>query len=333
MPSRQLNLINISLILVKHLSEIGYRFASTNGTKFAPSPIWFLEAIVQQQEKNQVISNQTQSRQTKLEGVADEPQKAGNPKSAVQSASVQRKEYAFDWGAFALIEFLGSCQGQIGTKYKTALDIGAGMGVQTEIMRHAGLEVFQVDKYSESADFQVDFIDHEFEQKFDIIYCSHVIEHQRNVGAFLDKIFDILEDDGLLLISAPKHPAERLVEGHLNCFFTTYFIQHLIHAGFDCKNGKFLSCGGIENAAIVPKAENFCTTERKEDGYQWTAEHQERSFLPLKNQELKTAVWFLHNCQIITSTGPSSININFPAHRTEFGIDLALNRWGIHVSL
>ena len=208
----------------------------------------FLEAIVQQQEKNQVISNQTQSRQIKLEGVADEPQKASNLKSALQSSSVQRKEYAFDWGAFALIEFLGSCQRLIGEKYKTALDIGAGMGVQTEIMRHAGLEVFQLDKYSESADFQVDFIEHEFKQKFDIIYCSHVIEHQRNVGAFLDKIFDILEDDGLLLMSAPTHPAERLIEGHLNCFFTTYFIQHLIHAGFDCKNGKFLSCGGIENA-------------------------------------------------------------------------------------
>ena len=245
----------------------------------------------------------------------------------------QRKEYAFEWGAFALIEFLGSCQSLIGEKYKTALDIGSGLGVQTEIMRHAGLKVFQVDKYSETADFQVDFIDHEFKQKFDIIYCSHVIEHQRNVGAFLDKIFDILEDDGLLLISAPKHPAETLIEGHLNCFFTTYFIQHLIHAGFDCKNGKFLSCGGIENAAIVPKARNFCMSERDEDGYIWTDEHQERSFLPLKNMKLNSNVWFLHNCQIISSTSTSAVTINIPGPRTEFGIDLALKRWGIHVSL
>ena len=247
--------------------------------------------------------------------------------------SNQRKEYEFEWGAFALIEFLGSCQSLIGKKYKTALDIGSGLGVQTEIMRHAGLKVFQVDKYSETADFQVDFIDHEFKQKFDIIYCSHVIEHQRNVGAFLDKIFDILEDDGLLLISAPKHPAETLIEGHLNCFFTTYFIQHLIHAGFDCKNGKFLSCGGIENAAIVPKARNFCMSERHEDGYLWTDEHQERSFLPLKNTKLNSDVWFLHNCQIISSTSTSTVTINIPGPRTEFGIDLALKRWGIHVSL
>ena len=245
----------------------------------------------------------------------------------------QRKEYEFEWGAFALIEFLGSCQSLIGKKYKTALDIGSGLGVQTEIMRHAGLKVFQVDKYSETADFQVDFIEHEFKQKFDIIYCSHVIEHQRNVGAFLDKIFDILEDDGLLLISAPKHPAETLIEGHLNCFFTTYFIQHLIHAGFDCKNGKFLSCGPIENAAIVPKARNFCMSERHEDGYLWTDEHQERSFLPLKNTRLNSNDWFFHNCQIISSTSTSTVTINIPGPRTEFGIDLAIKRWGIHVSL
>lgn len=246
---------------------------------------------------------------------------------------IQPREYVFDWGAFALIEFLGSCQHQIGSKYKTALDIGSGQGVQTDIMRHAGLDVSQVDKYSESADFQVDFIECKFNKKFDIIYCSHVIEHQRNVGAFLDKIFDILEDDGLLLISAPKHPAERLVTGHLNCFYTTYFIQHLIHAGFDCKNGKFLSCGGIENAAIVPKADNFCLSERKEAGYLWTTKHQERSFLPLKILQFESDVCFFHNCQCIIATGPSAMNICIPEPRTQFGINIALNRWGIHVSL
>ena len=91
----------------------------------------------------------------------------------------QRKEYEFEWGAFALIEFLVSCQSLIGKKYKTALDIGSGLGVQTEIMRHAGLNVFQVDKYSETADFQVDFIDHEFKQKFDIIYSNFCTQTSR----------------------------------------------------------------------------------------------------------------------------------------------------------
>ena len=297
------------------------------------SCIFVLEATLQAKKNKQSNGNHSQSREAILDGFVDAPLGAFNPNSAVQSPSVQRREYAFDWGAFALIEFLGSCQRLIGEKYKTALDIGSGQGVQTEVMKHAGLEVFQVDKYSESADFQVDFIDHEFTQKFDIIYCSHVIEHQRNIGAFLDKIFDLLEDDGLLLISAPKHPAERLVEGHLNCFFTTYFVQHLIHAGFDCKKGKFLSCGGIENAAIVGKAANFCVSERKEDGHKWTDKHKERSCLPLKVCSLEPNAWVLHNCEVIKVAGTSSLNINILEPRTEFGIDLSLNRWGIHVSL
>lgn len=253
--------------------------------------------------------------------------------TSITLPAAQRKEYVFEWGAFALIEFLGSCQQQIGTKYKTALDIGSGDGTQTEIMRHAGLRVFQVDKYSNIADFRADFVEFEFDQKFDIIYCSHVIEHQRNIGTFLDKIFDILEDDGLLIISAPKHLAETLIEGHLNCFVTSYFIQHLIHAGFDCKQGKFLSCGGIENAAIVTKARNFCLSERKEAGYKWTHKHQERSFLPLQNQTLKSDVWYLHNCEIFTKNKNSSLQINLPKDRAQLGIDFALERWGLRISL
>ena len=52
-----------------------------------------------------------------------------------------------------------------------------------------------------------------FEQKFDVVFCSHVIEHQRDVGLFLDKIFDILSDNGILIISAPKHPQKGLSQG------------------------------------------------------------------------------------------------------------------------
>ena len=248
----------------------------------------------------------------------------------------ESREYVVNWGAFSLIEFIGSSQKLIGSKYKTALDIGSGAGVQTEVMRHAGLEVYQVDKYSENADFRVDFIKHGFKQKFDIIYCSHVIEHQRNVGAFLDKIFDTLEDHGLLLISAPKHSADRLVEGHLNCFFSTYFIQHLIHAGFDCKSGKYLSCWGTENAAIVPKADNFCVSEREEDGFAWTAKHQQRSFLPLELQTVENTVPMFYNCEILSlrdSNNSNSLTLTLPLDREELGIKLDLEMFGVHVEL
>ena len=62
--------------------------------------------------------------------------------------------YDIDWGAFSLIEFFGSKGNQIGSTFKTALDIGSGDGVHTSIMRDFGLEVFQVDKYSAKAEYK-----------------------------------------------------------------------------------------------------------------------------------------------------------------------------------
>ena len=232
------------------------------------------------------------------------------------------KEYFITWGGFALIEFLVTERNNIGTKFKTCLDIGSGEGVHTAILRHAGLEVFQVDKYSTTAEYKVDFIEHEFDRKFDVIFCSHVIEHQRNVGLFLDKIFDLLSDDGVLIISAPNHSVETLVEGHLNSFLFPLFLQHMIHAGFDCKNGKYLSL--IENSFIVSKANNFDMKERTENGYQWTYQHLDRSPIELKSGVVNMGST-LYNCKCFISAS----KIALPSDYQPYGMYITMNRWGL----
>lgn len=244
-----------------------------------------------------------------------------------------KKKYKIDWGIFALIEFIGSSSSLIGNKYKKAIDIGSGDGIHTEIMRHAGLEVFQVDKYSKDAEYKVDFLKHNFKDKYDVIFCSHVIEHQRNVGVFLDKIFDLLTDHGLLLISAPKHPAEQLVEGHLNCFYLTYFLQQLIHAGFDLKNGKVLSCYKIENSAIVKKDRNFRLEERNESGYTWQEHHQLRSPVVLRHCEISNDTWFFNNCEVLATPDNKNVSINFPSDYKKFGIHIIGERWNLNLEL
>ena len=241
-----------------------------------------------------------------------------------------QKSIEIEWGIFALVEFIVSFRDQIGTTYKTAIDIGSGEAKHTEILRAAGLEVFQLDKYSDTAEYKVDFIEHKFDRKFDVVFCSHVIEHQRNVGIFLDKVFDIMSDDGLLLISAPKHPAESLIEGHLNCFITTYFVQHLLHAGFDLKIGKYLSCTVIENAAIVSKARNFDLNERKEDGYDWTDKHRERCFFQLSNQTINQDTFF-HNSSVFSLDDEKKLNIAIPENHNSIGIEIDAKRWGFKV--
>ena len=242
------------------------------------------------------------------------------------------KSYQFDWGIFSLVEFLGAHSFEIGSRFNSALDIGSGDGQQTNILRHAGLEVFQVDKYSSNAEFKEDFNFCNFDRKFDVIYCSHVIEHQRNVGNFLDKIFDSLSEDGLLLISAPKHDAKHLIEGHLNCFYLSYFIQQLIHAGFDLKRGKLLSCNVIENSAIVGKASNFNLSERNESGYEWTKSHQERSPIELRNCEVQNDAWIFQNCNILSYQN-NKIAVNLPSDYCKLGIHINGKRWGVEFDL
>jgi len=231
------------------------------------------------------------------------------------------KEFSITWGGLALIEFLVSERNNIGKKFKTSLDIGSGGGVHSEIMNHAGLKVTQVDKYSDMADYQMDFMSWSKARQlnFDVVFCSHVIEHQRNVGLFLDRIFDVLSDDGVLIISAPKED-RNLIEGHLNSFIFPLFLQQMIHAGFDCKNGKFLST--IENSFIVSKAKDFDMDERLENGYQWTEKHQNRSPIELKSSSVDMK---FHNCQHIQP----DLTLKLPKNYWSYGMIINMERQGL----
>ena len=207
------------------------------------------------------------------------------------------KDQKLDWSGIALLEYLISKK-TFKKKFK-ALDIGGSLGSHTNIMRSYGLSVDIIDKYEKNAEFSGDFNKHKFKEKYDLIFCSHVIEHQRNPGLFLDKIFDCLKDEGDLIITAPKHPAERFVEGHILSTILPVFLQMLIYAGFDCKKGKMISLVGIENSFIVKKAKNFSLKERDETGYKWTENHKSRSPIELRaGYEIPNVSLHLNNCEV-----------------------------------
>ncbi len=205
-----------------------------------------------------------------------------------------------DFGGFALLEYLLSHNDF--KKRIEVLDIGGALGKHCKIMRRFGFSVDSIDKYEKDAEFIDDFNHHNFEKKYDMIHCSHVIEHQRNQGLFLDKIYDLLKDDGDLVIFGPKHPAERFVEGHISSTILPVFLQILIYAGFDCKEGKIMSIAGIENSFIVKKAKNFSLDERSEAGFKWKRKHQERSPVQLRQGfEVSPMGIYLHNCKIFSA--------------------------------
>ncbi len=251
------------------------------------------------------------------------------------------KKIVIEWGFFGLIEFLVSESKNIQSKYKNALDIGSSHGNHTKIMRHFGLKVDQIDKYEKNAEINNDFNSYNFKKKYDVIFCSHVIEHQRNVGFFLDKIFDTLTDNGVLVISGPKHPAERFVEGHIQSTIMPIFLQNLIFAGFDCKNAKILSMAGVENSFIAKKSKDFNPKERIKSSFKWSKEHQNRSFFKLNEKNLiKNDCLFVKNCEIwkLENLGvgeleeyPSAdvgLSLNFPKDYEckDFTIDFIIDR-------
>ncbi|MEG3641120.1 class I SAM-dependent methyltransferase [Magnetococcus sp. PR-3] len=203
-----------------------------------------------------------------------------------------------DWSFCTLLEYLLTLPAPRGERPIRALDVGSGSGQHTQLMRLFGLQVTSIDKYAPDADRQEDFFEHQPDQPYDVILCSHVIEHQRNVGLFLDRIYDMLAEDGTLVITGPKHDPNTFIEGHLTICTIPLFMQNLIYAGFDCQKGKFLSVFNYENGFIVKKAANFSVAERSAAAYQWTPAHQARSLVTLEHGLTVEDAHYFSGCQV-----------------------------------
>ena len=128
------------------------------------------------------------------------------------------------------------------------LDIGPGGGLHTQIMRDAGIKVTTVGPCPGTS---VPGLYEEIRPPegwspscrplqggpFDGVWCSHVLEHVRNVGMFLDFVGVDLKPGGLLAITVPPH-RPKLVGGHINQFNEGSLVYQLVLAGFDCSEAR-----------------------------------------------------------------------------------------------
>ena len=88
-------------------------------------------------------------------------------------------------------------------EFRTVLDVGCGTQEHARVFRAFDKQVTTIDPVF-PADIAGDFLDVNIEGEFDVVFCSHVLEHQRNIGVFLDKLFDIMRDGAILpAISVP----------------------------------------------------------------------------------------------------------------------------------
>jgi 2-dehydro-3-deoxyphosphooctonate aldolase (KDO 8-P synthase) len=131
--------------------------------------------------------------------------------------------------------------------FNTVLDIGAGALVHTNEFIKSG-KIIDICDYGNSCYFNNkdeiilnkirnkyigDFNKIEFVEKYDAIWCSHILEHQLNVGLFLTKIKSLLKEGGYLgIVVPPRKPF--IVGGHVTLWNAGLLLYNLVLAGFDC---------------------------------------------------------------------------------------------------
>lgn len=142
-------------------------------------------------------------------------------------------------------------------KFQNVLDVGSGEGKHSDIFKLYNKDVTSID-FGKSVYFEKrstnhtcifgDYYTYAFDNKFDLIWASHVLEHQPNPNLFLKKIFNDLKEGGFLAITVPPLKHE-IVGGHVTLWNAGLLLYQLVLAGFDCKNARIKSYG--YNVSIV----------------------------------------------------------------------------------
>lgn len=135
-------------------------------------------------------------------------------------------------------------------KPKTALDIGSGEGAHARLLNEAGTKVTAVDYgrsiyYERREHYDVhigDFMDVQLPEKYELVWMSHVLEHQPNVNTFLSKAKSLVKEGGWIVISVPPL-STGVVGGHLTLWTPGLLLYNMVMSGIDCRNAKVIRCG------------------------------------------------------------------------------------------
>lgn len=155
--------------------------------------------------------------------------------------------------------------------FETVLHIGSGDGTHSAILQDHGKAVTQIDygksvyyrRHSEKVQsHRGGYLEYSFDQQFDAIWASHVLEHQPNPNLFLKKTFNDLKTVGILAITLPplKHA---VVGGHVTLWNSGLLLYQLALDGFDCRHASILSYG--YNISVIVEKKPFRLRELSYD--------------------------------------------------------------------
>jgi SAM-dependent methyltransferase len=156
-----------------------------------------------------------------------------------------RGEFSHLFAAHALQQLLDNFN------FTSVLDIGCGSGNHSDIFLNYGKDVTAID-YGHSDYFEKnrsvvktligDFNTFIFDRQFDCVWCSHILEHQPNPNLFLQKVFSLLPEGGVLALTVPPFKPE-IVGGHVSFWNAGLVLYHLVLAGFNCREASVLEYG------------------------------------------------------------------------------------------
>lgn len=99
-----------------------------------------------------------------------------------------------------------------------------------------------------------DFNEVEIKERFDLVWASHVLEHQVNPGSFLRKLVSMVVEGGTLAIVVPPRKPY-IVSGHINLFNPGLLVYRVILSGINCKEAKVFQYNG--NICLLVKKQSI----------------------------------------------------------------------------
>jgi SAM-dependent methyltransferase len=127
------------------------------------------------------------------------------------------------------------------------LDIGGGDGRHSMFFAEKGHKVTFNDLHPPAYEHKnIDIIVCNFMTAWipevDVVWISHVLEHQLDVNHFLEKAVGTVREGGLIAICVPpaKH---QVVSGHVTIWNAGLVLYNLVLAGLDCSKAMILQHG------------------------------------------------------------------------------------------
>jgi SAM-dependent methyltransferase len=96
-------------------------------------------------------------------------------------------------------------------------------------------------------------------KKYDLVWSSHILEHQRNPGLFLEKMINCCKSNGVIIMTVP-YPHFRLLGGHLTLWTPGLLIYNLVMCGLNLKKAKIIEGKAEFSVLLKPKKVNLPST-------------------------------------------------------------------------